>query len=87
MKLVASGWVLALFVIACADDPPPEPGTFGASCTTVTDTASTECDSGVCTDAFDQAATPLCSVKCTDSSMCPEGSDGKKCNMRGYCKP
>lgn len=89
MKLIVLGWVLAL-AAACTDDPapaPPDPGTFGATCTTVTDTGSTECDSGVCTDAFDQSPTPLCSLKCTDSTMCPEGSDGKKCNSRGYCKP
>ncbi len=55
----------------------------------VVDTGSTECDSGVCTDTFDQLGHPACSVKCTpgDGSTCPEGSDGKKCNMKGYCKP
>lgn len=91
MKLLAFGWLVALFALACTDDagtsPPPEPGEFGASCMTVTDTGSTECDSGVCTSAFDQLPTPVCSQKCTDSSSCPEGSEGKKCNMKGYCKP
>lgn len=80
------------FAFACGgDDEPnmPAPRTFGAMCTVVVDTGSTECDSGVCTDAFDQIGHPVCSQKCTpgDGSTCPEGSEGKKCNMRGYCKP
>ena len=91
MKRVARAWILGALLFACAGDdggtPTPDPGTFGASCTTVADTGSTECDSGVCTDAFDQLPTAVCSQKCTDASTCPEGSEGKKCNMRGYCKP
>ena len=64
-------------------------GTFGATCATVVDTGSTECDSGVCTSAFDQIGHPVCSVKCTpgDDSTCPAGADGMKCNNKGYCKP
>jgi hypothetical protein len=77
---------LTLVLCACGDEPEPEPRTFGATCATVSD-ASTECDSMVCTDAFDQEDTPICSVKCETSETCPEGSDGKKCNMRGFCKP
>jgi hypothetical protein len=79
---------VALLIAACGDDPgsTPEPRTFGAACTTVSDT-STECDSMVCTDAFDQEETNICSVKCETSDMCPEGSEGKKCNMKGFCKP
>ncbi len=62
---------------------------FGAACTTASDT-STECASGVCTDSFNQT-TPLCSQKCTLLMMtdpsCPAGSQGQKCNMKGYCRP
>jgi hypothetical protein len=88
MKLILAGW-FALVVVACAGDSPDEQtGEFGATCMTVSDT-STECDSGVCTDTFDQIGHPVCSQKCTvgDDSTCPEGSGGKKCNMKGYCKP
>jgi hypothetical protein len=93
MKQLAVGWMLLLALLgACADDGggnTPAPRTFGAACTTVADTGSTECDSGVCTDTFDQIGHPVCSAKCTagDASTCPEGSEGKKCNMRGFCKP
>lgn len=95
MKL-ALGWLLVIGLhTACSDDGSddggdgPAPRTFGAMCTTVADTDSTECDSGVCTDAFDQLGYNVCSQKCTpgDGSTCPTGSEGKKCNMRGYCKP
>lgn len=91
MKQLALGWMVLLGLLyACADDDGgPAPRTFGATCTTVVDTGSTECDSGVCTDAFDQLGRSVCSLKCPpgDGSTCPEGSEGKKCNMRGYCKP
>lgn len=92
MKKLALGWttLLAIFCFACSDDDPgTATGEFGAECATVVDTGSTECDSGVCTNAFDQIGHPVCSVKCTqaDPSVCPEGSEGKKCNMKGYCKP
>jgi hypothetical protein len=90
MKQLLCGW-LVLAALACAGDPPDEPaaGTFGATCTMVVDTGSTECTSGVCTDSFDMIGHPVCSAKCTpgDGSTCPEGSEGKKCNMKGYCKP
>jgi hypothetical protein len=91
MKHLIAGWFMLIAVVACAGDSPdePAPGTFGAACTTVVDTGSTECNSGVCTDSFDQLGHPACSQKCTpgDGSTCPEGSEGKKCNSRGYCKP
>jgi hypothetical protein len=90
MKKVVLGWALLLGLhAACSDDGgnEPAPRTFGAECTTVTDTNAADCDSGVCTDSFDQIGHPVCSQKCTDASTCPEGSEGKKCNMRGYCKP
>lgn len=73
---------------AAADGPAP--GSFGATCTTVTDT-STECTSGVCTNSFDQIGHPVCSQRCTVLSgtdpSCPIGSNGQKCNMQGYCRP
>jgi hypothetical protein len=91
MKKLALGWLFLLFAVhgACSDDGGTSSGEFGATCATVVDTGSTECDSGVCTNTFDQIGHPICSVKCTpaDPSVCPEGSEGKKCNMKGYCKP
>lgn len=89
MAKFAMAW-LVLVVIACTngEETEAEARKFGAACTTVVDTGSTECDSGVCTDAFDQIGHPVCSVKCAgDSSACPAGSEGMKCNMKGYCKP
>jgi hypothetical protein len=83
--------VVAALAAGCGgeDDPPAGDGTFGAACTMVSEPSATECDSGVCTDSFDQIGHPVCSVKCTqaDPSVCPEGSEGKKCNGKGYCKP
>ena len=93
MNKLVLGWTLLLGLAlhgACTDDSnTPAPRTFGAECTTPVDTGSTECDSGVCTNAFDQIGHPVCSQRCTpgDGSTCPEGSEGKKCNMMGYCKP
>jgi hypothetical protein len=92
MKKLVLGWALLLGLhAACSDDggDEPAPRTFGAECTTVADTGSTECDSGVCTNAFDQIGHPVCSQKCPpgDATNCPAGSEGKKCNMQGYCKP
>ena len=90
MKQLALGWMVLLgFLYACADDSAPTSRAFGAACTMATDTGSTECDSGVCTDTFDQIGHPVCSQKCTagDGSTCPSGSEGMKCNMKGYCKP
>lgn len=97
MKKLALGWMLLLGLGlglhgACSDDGGSGmtgDGTFGAECTSVVDTGSTECDSGVCTNTFDQIGHPVCSQKCmpTDPSTCPVGSEGQKCNMRGYCKP
>jgi hypothetical protein len=93
MKKLVFGWMLLFGVlVACSDDDGgtgPEPRKFGAECTTAVDTASTECDSGVCTNTFDQIGHPVCSQKCTpsDPTSCPAGSEGQKCNMKGYCKP
>lgn len=77
---------------ACAGDSPdgPSDGEFGATCTAVVDTGSTECTSGVCTNTFDMIGHPVCSQKCTTGmdDTCPAGADGtKKCNMKGYCRP
>jgi hypothetical protein len=85
MRIAVAATLLAMFA-ACGDDPEPAPRTFGAACGVVSDTA-TDCDSMVCTDAFDSEDTNICSLHCTTSDMCPEGSDGKKCNMKGFCKP
>ncbi|HWO21517.1 MAG TPA: hypothetical protein VNO30_22265 [Kofleriaceae bacterium] len=97
MKKLALGWMVLLCLGlglhgACSDDDGggmTGDGTFGATCVSVVDTGSSECDSGVCTDTFDQIGHPVCSQKCTpgDGSTCPAGSEGQKCNMRGYCKP
>lgn len=90
MKLaVAMGAVMSL-AVACAEEAPPTtPGEFGATCSTVVDTGSTECASGTCSDAFDDFPTPVCSQTCQnmDGTNCPSGSQGKKCNRDGYCRP
>lgn len=89
---------LALAFAACAGEAPQsgpdahlvsnQP--FGAVCTVPSDT-STECSTGVCTNSFDMATTPVCSQKCTVlggiDTTCPMGSMGQKCNKKGYCKP
>lgn len=92
MKKLAFGWMLLFGLhVACSDDGGggPAPRTFGAECTTAVDTGSTECDSGVCTNTFDMIGHPVCSMKCApaDPTTCPAGSEGQKCNMKGYCKP
>ncbi|HET9993600.1 MAG TPA: hypothetical protein VFQ65_33915 [Kofleriaceae bacterium] len=104
MKPLALAVVLAsVYFAACGGDAPPTKmdaaggsgsgsgsGAFGAACTVVTDTGSTQCASGVCTDSFNMT-TPLCSQKCTMLMMtdpsCPTGSMGQKCNAKGYCRP
>jgi hypothetical protein len=91
--------LLAFLAVGCGGDDTPTKmdaaagsgsGAFGAACTTVTDTGSTQCASGVCTDSINMTA-PVCSQKCTmlmamDPS-CPSGSMGQKCNAKGYCRP
>ena len=56
------------------------PGTFGAPCT-----VNEDCDSNLCF-TFGQGG-PLCTISCTDSSECPDGSRGPLCNSRGVCRP
>jgi len=99
MKIVLA----ALLLVGCSSNDTPSKmdasmgsgsgagsGAFGAMCTVVTDTGSTECASGVCTDSFNMT-TPECSQKCTmlmaADPSCPSGSQGMKCNMKGYCRP
>lgn len=92
MRKLLAVWMLVMlgcFFACSGDDGMTSEKGFGATCATVVDTGSTECDSGVCTNAFDMIGHPVCSVKCTagDNSTCPSGSEGMKCNMKGYCKP
>lgn len=92
MRHLVAACLVAL--AACSGSTPPSSadapaaGSFGAACTTVSDT-STECTSGICTDTIDKIGHPVCSEKCTYGmdSTCPAGSMGPKCNMKGYCRP
>jgi hypothetical protein len=90
---------LSLVLCACSSDSPspapdasgPAPGTFGAACTTVSDTSS-ECMGKPCSNSFDTLGHNACSQSCTllmqSDPSCPIGADGtKKCNIKGYCKP
>jgi hypothetical protein len=57
----------------------PDPGAFGASCT-----SGADCESNVC---FDGGKGGECSLACTADSQCPPGEDGTQhCNPRGYCR-
>ena len=95
-KLVAASFAVLAFVAACSGGSPspaadaPAAGTFGATCTTASDT-STECTSGVCTDSFNMTGHNVCSQKCTvlqgTDPTCPQSAGMQKCNMKGYCKP
>ena len=85
--------IASLFILACSSSSTPKKvdaaitnAGFGSACTVVSNT-STECASGVCTDSVNMDATPVCSLQCTMDSMCPNGSMGMKCNMKGYCRP
>ncbi len=53
---------------------------FGATCV-----EDTDCDKGVC-HTFGNGG-PLCTISCAETSDCPEGSEGQKCNNKGVCKP
>jgi spore coat protein A len=54
------------------------PLTFGATCT-----ADGECETNVCATFGD--GTKHCTQACSDASTCPSGSQGPKCNGKGYC--
>jgi spore coat protein A len=61
---------------AAAEASAPAP--FGATCST-----DDQCESAVCATFGD--GTSHCSVACTDSATCPEGTQGRKCNGKGVC--
>jgi hypothetical protein len=44
-----------------------------------------DCESNICNE-FGQLG-PLCTISCETGDDCPEGSEGKKCNNKGVCKP
>lgn len=57
----------------------PDPGAFGAACT-----SGSDCESDVC---FLGAKGGSCSLTCTSDSQCPPGADATEhCNPRGYCR-
>ena len=43
-----------------------------------------DCASGVCHE-FGQGT--WCTLSCQNDDECPEGSEGKKCNKQGVCRP
>jgi len=53
---------------------------FGKSCT-----ADSDCHGGTCFAFGD--GTQLCTFPCTTAEQCPAGSQGKKCNGQGRCRP
>jgi hypothetical protein len=61
-------------------DTLPAKKQFGESCA-----APEECESGICHE-FGQGDS-LCTIECATADDCPEGSQGKKCNRKGVCKP
>lgn len=46
---------------------------------------SSDCVDGVCQE-FGQLG-KVCTETCTDDSTCPDGSEGQKCNNKGFCRP
>jgi len=57
----------------------PDPGAFGASCT-----SGSDCESNVC---FLGGKGGTCSLTCTSDTDCPAGADGTAhCNPHGYCR-
>lgn len=90
---------LAFSVVACGDDNDDKndeqnnsagtgsqkdntgSGEFGDTCK-----VNGDCDSDVC-EEFGQLGL-VCTQKCNDDGeSCPEGSEGKKCNKSGFCRP
>jgi hypothetical protein len=59
---------------AGTDGPLP----FGATCS-----SNGDCESGVC--ALFGDGTKHCTETCVDATTCPSGSQGPKCNGKGYC--
>jgi hypothetical protein len=54
---------------------------FGQTCTMNMDCVSDYCG------LFDMSGM-LCTFHCAgDASVCPDGSQGQKCNMKGMCRP
>lgn len=53
---------------------------FGKACT-----ADADCTGGICFKFGD--GSHLCTVPCGNSEGCPAGSQGRKCNNYGRCKP
>ena len=51
---------------------------FGAACS-----CETECSAGLCAEFGD--GTRHCSVNCDADADCPQGTQGRKCNGRGFC--
>jgi hypothetical protein len=54
---------------------------FGEVCT-----KADQCSGGVC-HKFGQEPDMLCTQSCTSNDTCPTGSQGKKCNQQGVCRP
>ncbi len=61
----------------CEGDPGV--GVFGDDCTVDDDCASCVC--------FEFGTGTWCTIRCTSDDDCPEGSQGRKCNGYGYCRP
>ena len=99
MKYVPILALLAVMFIGCEDSSDPDDTTaavedtvpadedtartgkaFGEPCGTAADCASSVCHE------FGTGGS-LCTIECTSPDDCPEGSEGKKCNGKGACKP
>lgn len=52
---------------------------FGGECA-----EDADCESGLCHD-FGQGT--WCTMACEESTECPEGSEGQKCNKQQVCRP
>ena len=93
--------VIALFA-GCSDSSEPTDTGSTAEDVSVTDGAASdmttagktfgepcgdneECESGVCHE-FGQGGSQ-CTITCGFDDDCPDGSEGKKCNNKGTCKP
>ena len=92
MSYARTGWRLALAaasitlvgLLACGDDD-PNGGTgtnraFAAACQNDDECADAKCHE------FGQSG-KVCTKACSKPEDCPTGSEGKKCNNQGVCKP